>query len=903
VPGAVPDSTDTPLMRQYLEVKDRYPDCIVFFRLGDFYEMFFDDAVVVARTLDLTLTTRDKGKENPIPMCGVPHHASRHYLAKLVEHGFKVAICEQVEDPKAARGIVKREVVRVVTPGVILDEEQLDAKAPHYLVAVIVDGDAAGIAHLDVTTGEFAATQLGGNDLVDELARLEPREVLTSGLDPEPLKKRVRSAWAELPPEAPTDGERARALIEETLGRAIGTSIEPSKRLGTASAQAAHLAPLGSSSEFGPLALRAGAAVLAYARATQPRGALPVTHLRAYRPGESLILDEATRANLELFATLQGSKKQGSLLAVIDETRTAMGGRLIRRWLAAPLTDVAQIRRRHDAVEWLVEHAALRGELRGELAEVYDLERLAGRVTLGVATPRDLAALKRSLERLVPVRARLSEAFSHKRERLVHPELLELGLGPRPQAGAASEASDNDLAEDVRDAISRVLVDEPPASWREGSFCRRGFSPELDELVDLAEGGKNKLAEIEARERERTGIGSLKIRYNRVFGYYLEITRSNLDRVPADYVRKQTLANAERFVTPELAEYEARILHADERRLTLELEAFERLRAEVARAAPRLLALAEAVARLDALAGLAEVAHVSGYQRPVVDDGLVLEIEDGRHPVVERLAAAGKFVPNDTRLDPDSVQLVILTGPNMAGKSTAMRQVALTTVLAQMGSFVPARRARIGVVDRVFTRVGASDNLARGDSTFMVEMRETAHILSHATRRSLVVLDEIGRGTSTYDGMAIAWAVAEHLHDRIGCRAMFATHYHELTALAQARPRVRNFSTAVREWKDEVVFLHKVVEGGASRSYGIQVARLAGLDRTVIARARTLLEALERGETLGHKAEPPQLSLPVPVAAAAPSEVERLLRALDIDGITPREALAVLADLQARLQR
>jgi DNA mismatch repair protein MutS len=856
-------------MRQYLEVKDRYPDCIVFFRLGDFYEMFFDDAVVVARALDLTLTSRDKGKENPIPMCGVPHHSSKHYLGKLVERGFKVAICEQVEDPKVAKGIVKREVVRVVTPGVILEEEQLDPKAAHYLVAVIVDGAGAGIAHLDVTTGEFAAAQLQASDLIDELARLEPREVLYAGIDPAAWKTRVRAAWAELPADAPADAIRARRYLEEILGRALD--------LGEA---------------MGPLAMRAGAGVVCYALATQPRGTLPLTRLRPYKPADYLVIDESTRANLELFHTLQGAKKQGSLLGILDETRTSMGGRLLRRWLAAPLVDVAQIRRRHDAVGWLVDHAALRGELSGELAEVYDLERLAGRATLGVATPRDLVALARSLERLPSIREKLQASTQASAEaRLDHPELLELG---------------EDLARDVAFEVRQVLVDDPPAQWREGGFCRRGFSPELDELLDLSEGGKNKLVEIEARERERTGIGSLKIRYNRVFGYYLEITRSNLDRVPADYVRKQTLANAERFVTPELADYEARILHADERRLQLELEAFELLRAQVAQAARRILPLAEAVARLDALAALAEVAHVSGYCRPEVDDGLVLEIEDGRHPVVEKLAAEGKFVPNDTRLDPDGTQLVILTGPNMAGKSTAMRQVALISLLAQMGSFVPARRARIGLCDRIFTRVGASDNLARGDSTFMVEMRETANILAHATRRSLVILDEIGRGTSTYDGLSIAWAVAEHLHDRAGCRTLFATHYHELTALERSRPRVKNFSTAVREWKDEVVFLHKVVAGGASRSYGIQVARLAGLDKSVIARAKEILAALERGEEVGAHVLPEsdQLSLLAPPAPrpAERTELERALLAVDVDGISPREALALLADLQSKIR-
>jgi DNA mismatch repair protein MutS len=897
-------------MRQYLEVKDAYPDCIVFFRLGDFYEMFFDDAVVVARTLDLTLTSRDKGKENPVPMCGVPHHASRHYIAKLVELGHKVAICEQMEDPAKAKGIVRREVVRVVTPGVVLDEEQLDPKAACTLCAIVLDEKSArraGLAHLDVSTGEFAVTELEVDELTDELARLEPREVLVDGealasrLDTTALRARVRTVWSAIPADAPGDAAKARRLLDEVLGASLEHALEA----------AAATMP-------GGLALRAGAAAVAYARATQPKGTLPIATLRPYRAGDALLLDEATRANLELFVTLQGGRREGSLYHVLDATRTAMGGRLLRRWLASPLTDVAAIRRRLDAVEWLVDHAAARAELSAALAEVYDLERLAGRISLGVAAPRDLAALRRSLERLPEIRARLVAAMdeSPALERLARPALLD---------AAAGGGLGDDLCEDVARAIAAVLVDDPPAQWRDGGFVRRGWSPELDELVDLAAGGREKVAAIEARERERTGISSLKIRHNRVFGYYLEITRSNLDRVPKDYIRKQTLANAERFVTPELADYEAKILHADERRLELELEAWERLRVEVARAVGRLLRLGEAVARLDALASLAEVAHVSGYCRPEVTDDLRLEIEDGRHPVVERLAAAGRFVPNDLALDPDEAQLIVLTGPNMAGKSTAMRQAALITIMAQVGSFVPARRAHVGVVDRVFTRVGASDNLARGDSTFMVEMRETANILRHATRRSLVVLDEIGRGTSTYDGMAIAWSVAEFLHDKIGAKTLFATHYHELTALARTRPRVRNFSTAVREHKDEIIFLHKVVPGGASRSYGIQVARLAGLDRAVIARAKELLVALERGEHGGAlprgdqmslfgppSAAPPSVSAPAlvlaPVSAPAaapegPSDLERALLALDIDGLTPREALATLAELQQKARR
>ncbi|MGZ3437946.1 MAG: DNA mismatch repair protein MutS [Polyangia bacterium] len=865
-------------MRQYLEIKEAHPDCVVFFRLGDFYEMFFDDAVVVARTLDLTLTSRDKGKENPVPMCGVPHHAARHYLAKLVARGFKVAVAEQVEDPKLAKGIVKRQVVRIVTPGTVIDDEQLEPKAAHYLVALLAEGGAVGLAHLDVTTGEFAATQVALKDLVDELARLEPRELLHAGLaeaELASLKTRIKTAWAELPAPGLYNAARAESELVAATGRELPRDDKGAPMLG-------------------PLALRAALAVVKYAAETQPAGALPLTQLLPYEPSQHLTLDEATRANLELFVTLIGAKKEGALFGVLDETRTSMGGRLLRRWLAAPLRDVAQIRRRHDAVEWLVEHAALRAELRVGLSEIYDLERLSGRATLGVATPRDLVALARSLERLPSLRALLQQSFAgDAAARLAHPELLEL------------PSTDEALCRDVAAEIAHTLADECPAQWRDGGFIRRGFSRELDELYELSEGGKGKILEIEARERERTGIGSLKVRYNRVFGYYLEITRSNLDRVPADYVRKQTLANAERFVTAELADYEAKILGADERRVELELEAFDRLRRKVAEAARRLLPLAELVARLDALASLAEVAHGSGYCRPEVDGTLRLEIEDGRHPVVEKLAAAGRFVPNDTTLDPDDAQLLVITGPNMAGKSTVMRQTALIVVMAQMGSFVPARRARVGLVDRVFTRVGASDNLARGESTFMVEMRETAHILSHATRRSLVVLDEIGRGTSTYDGVSIAWAVAEHLHDRIGCKTMFATHYHELTALAESRPRVRNFSTAVKEWKDEIVFLHKLVEGGASRSYGIQVARLAGLDKSVVARAKQILMKLETGD---ESAQLPLLAAVdrAPVAtveSARPSEIERAIAAADLDGMSPREAHALLSELQARTRK
>ncbi len=851
-------SADTPLMRQYLQVKARHPDCIVFFRVGDFYEMFFDDALTASRALDLTLTSRDKGKEDPTPMCGVPHHAAHQYLGKLVERGFKVAVCDQVEDPKLAQGIVRREVTQVVTPGVLLDENQLEAKANCYLVALHPEGDEVGLAYLDVSTGEFGTTQLARPMVEDELGRLGPRELL---LAPGALTElRRHTPVSEIPPST---WDQDRQLLIEALGASV--------------------AELGL--DDWPAALQAAAMCVRYARATQPTGQLPLHRLAVYRPSDHLILDETAIRNLELFGTLNEGRREGSLWGLLDRTQTAMGGRLLRRWLAAPLCEVAAIRRRHDAVEWLVERATLRANLRVRLREVYDLERLAGRLTLGVATPRDLVALARSLEELPPMAVALAQAEGPE---LARPELVDLG---------------DDLAPEVAAEIRATLLDDPPALWREGGILRPGCSPELDELAEIADGGKRQIAAIEARERERTGIASLKVRYNRVFGYYLEITRSNLERVPTDYLRKQTLANAERYVTPELQEYETKVLGAEERRVAIEMELFTALRSRLAQHLVRLQALSARIAELDSLASLAETAHTLGYVRPEVDDGATIDLVDGRHPVVERMVQGG-FVANDLTVtaDPEGkAQLLVLTGPNMAGKSTVMRQVALCTLLAQIGSFVPAKRARIGLCDRIFTRVGASDQLSRGDSTFMVEMRETAAILRHATRRSLVILDEIGRGTSTFDGLSIAWAVAEHLCDRVGARTLFATHYHELTALAELRPGVRNLQVAVREGPDGVVFLHRLVPGGASRSYGIEVARLAGLPRAVIERARQMLSELEqRGERTS-----PQLSLFSVAEAPLPSvhpEIIRRLEGVDLDALSPRAAHALLTELHALLQ-
>jgi DNA mismatch repair protein MutS len=849
---------ETPLMRQYLDVKERYPDGIVFFRLGDFYEMFFEDAHVAAQALDLTLTTRDKGKEDAIPMCGVPHHSARTYIQKLCERGHKVVICEQVEDPRVAKGIVRREVVRVVTPGVILDEEMLDAKTARYLAAVVPEGARRGLAYLDVTTGDFRATVLeSAGALADELARVEPREILA----PAELHGEVRRDGAALTAIEPPELDDARAILGD---------------LAAASADG--------------LPVRAAAQAVAYARATQPAGVLPLVRLVLYRQGETLVLDDTSKTNLELTETLVGRHKRGSLFGVIDQTQTGPGARLLRQWLLFPATDVARIRRRQDAVERLVEEAGLRADLRTALGGLYDLERLAGRVTLGAANPRDLGHLCRSLEALPGLVALLRAGLARG---LAAPELLARDPGLDDIRAAAAD-------------IAATLRDDPPLSYKEGGLVRDGFSAEVDELRRLADGGKDDILAIESRERERTGIASLKVRFNRVFGYYLEITRANLRAVPADYIRKQTLANAERYITPELADLEAKVLHAEDRLLALEAEIFDSLRRRVAERAPAILRAAAWVALLDACAALAEVAHRSSWVRPLVSDDDVLEIEDGRHPVVAELTPAGTFVPNDCRLDPRSEQVVIITGPNMAGKSTYMRQIAHITILAQMGSFVPAKRAAIGVVDRVFTRVGAADNLAAGESTFMVEMRETAHILAHATRRSLILLDEIGRGTSTYDGLSIAWAVAEYLHDAVGAKTLFATHYHELTELAEQLDGVRNLRVSVKEAGDQIMFLRKVEPGAADRSYGIEVARLAALPASVIERAREVLALHEKTEhevtgelSPGARPHPVQISLFEPVNY----EIADRIRKLNVDELRPVEALRLLSELQEELRR
>jgi DNA mismatch repair protein MutS len=844
--------TETPLMRQFLEIKDRFPDAIVFFRLGDFYEMFFEDAVIAARLLDLTLTTRDKGKADAVPMCGVPHHAARTYVSRLTDAGHKVVICDQVEDARLAKGLVRREVVRVVTPGVILDDEVLTPKCAHYLASVASVDGSFGLTYLDVSTGEFRGTQVAGPvELADELARVAPREVLYARGDGAArtlaaVRRRYPVTWTEVAGE----GDPAALARLEKQGIATERLTLPLRR--------------------------AAANALAYAQTTQPGGRLPISALELHQPGDAVVLDETAVANLELVETIVGRQRKGSLLELLDHTATAVGGRCLRRWLLYPLTEVAAIQARQEAVAWLVEHGAARAGLFTELEQIYDVERLTCRAMLGVAGPRDLGRLRDSLLRLPAVAQRLAGAGS---------EVLAPGLFV------------SDALEALGQRLNAALVDAPPIQCKDGPSVRPGVDAVVDECRRLTDGGKAEILAIETRERERSGIASLKVRYNRVFGYYIEVTRSHMAKVPADYVRKQTVATGERFVTEELAELERKVLQAEQTLGQREAQLVADLVEAVVAEARALTAVARRLAVLDACASLAEVAQRRGYVRPIVDDSCAVDIRDGRHPVIEALVGDGKFVPNDCHLDTGDRQIALITGPNMAGKSTYMRQVAHIVLLAQMGSFVPASSARIGLVDRIFTRVGAADNLSRGDSTFMVEMREAAAILAGATPRSLVVLDEIGRGTSTFDGLSIAWAITEHLHDVVGARTLFATHYHELTRLAAHKPRVHNASMLVSEQAGEIVFLRRVVAGGASKSYGIDVARLAGLPPAVIARAREILAELERDSGGERPTVSPLSVLEVEAAPSLASQLQESLAALDPNQLTPIAALRILDEL------
>jgi DNA mismatch repair protein MutS len=860
----VSNNAQTPAMRQYLAAKAQHPDALLFFRMGDFYELFFQDAVEAAQLLELTLTSRNKSDPDPVPMAGVPYHAAPGYIQKLVDAGKKVAVCDQMEDPALARGVVRREVTRVVSPGVQLDSEGLDSRAPNYLLAIEEGLHGFGLAYTDVTTGEsWTALARDVAALQSELARLEPRELV---VDAAFLHKHRK--WVERLPRASItvrdreffDVRRARERLQRWSG----------------------------SQDLPPEQASALGAILAYLDANCPQAVAGLHAPVAYDLTTTMILEESTLANLEILKTLMGGQRKGSLLGLLDKTHTAMGARLLRRWLQYPLLDPALINRRLDLVEALLQQAVARAELRGLLSSVYDMERLCGRVQSGVAGPRDLAALRASLERVAPIRALLAG--------LEGPVLRRFAMEIEPP-------------EDVLADLQATLTDAPPVLLRDGGVIREGVSAELDETIALSRGGKDWLVQYEAEQRKLTGIASLKVSFTRVFGYYIEVSKPNLHLVPTSYFRKQTVATGERFFTEELKTYEEKILTADERRARLEAELYDALRGRVAARAEHIDRVAGVLAQVDCLAALAQVAHERRYCRPSVDNSRGLSIEAGRHPVVEAMLEDEAFVPNDVELDGDNARLLLITGPNMAGKSTVMRQVALTVLLAQVGSFVPASRARVGVVDRIFTRVGASDNLSKGQSTFMVEMTETSHILKRATPRSLVVVDEIGRGTSTFDGVSIAWAVAEHLCDQSQARTLFATHYHELTELAQIRPMIRNFHIAVKEWNDEIVFLRKLVPGGTNRSYGIQVGRLAGLPPTVIQRAKEVLAGLENGHLVisasphnkgGGRRERSagQLDLFAAQPAAALHPALEALHEIEPDALAPIEALNALYRLK-----
>jgi DNA mismatch repair protein MutS len=852
------ERADTPLMQQYREVKARHRDAILFFRMGDFYEMFFDDAELASRLLDITLTSRGDG----VPLAGVPVKAAADYLRRLVAGGHRVAICEQVEDPKLAKGIVRRAVIETVTPGALLQEDWLPGGANNFLVAVLPAGTQVGLAALDLSTGEFALETLPGDALPEALGRLRPAEVVAPG-------------EAGVPLDGVLVTPRERWEFDPSLA-----ALELARRFGLASLDGLGVGPADSA------AVGAAGALLRYLADLQPLGLPHLARPAVRRSERHLWLDEMTRRNLELVEPLFAGQRGTTLLEALDATGTPMGARLLRQWLLSPLRDPAAIEARLDAVEVLVRDHRGRARLREALDGVRDLERLGGRAAAGRATPREMGALRDSFARLPDV----LEALSGLAGRAGSAELEALAAGFDPLADLAAE-------------LGEGLEDRLPATLADGHVVRAGFDAELDELRGLRDGGKAYIAALQERERARTGIPSLKVGFNKVFGYYLEVTNAHAARVPADYERRQTLAGAERYVTPELKAHEEKVLTAEERIAAREAALFGRLRQAVGEEIARLQAVARALARLDVWAGLAERAVEGRWCRPAVDDGLLLELDASRHPVVERLMPREQFIPNDVRFEP-AARVLLVTGPNMAGKSTILRQIGLAVVLAQLGSFVPAARARIGVVDRLFTRVGASDNIARGQSTFMVEMSETSAILHGASERSLVLLDEIGRGTSTYDGVAIAWAVAEHLHDRVGCRTMFATHYHELMQLPERLAHARNLNVAVREAGGKVVFLHRLEPGGTDRSYGIHVAELAGLPTAVVARAQAILGTLEGAHRVAPgapapAADPAQLGLPLEVP---PHPALEALRAVDVNSLTPLEALNRLADLVRRAE-
>jgi len=860
------------MMQQYEDAKAVCGDALLFFRMGDFYELFREDAETAAPVLGLALTSRDKS-ENPTMMAGFPHHQMENYLGKLIDAGFRVAICDQVEDPKEAKGLVRREVTRIVTPGTLTDDALLDPCKSNYLAAVVYAGSAkkpnhdfVGLAWIEISTGRFHAQVVPAARLSDEIARIGPAECLVPEED-SPLPSYVKVAVASRPGWA-----FALDTARQTLGKQFGTTT---------------LDGFGFEDSDGP-AIAAAGAIIDYLNQTHKTSLDHIDRLTRYQTGSVLEIDESTRRSLEITKTIREGRREGSLLATLDRTVTAMGSRLLADWVANPLTDIEQIRARHDAIEELLSDSRLSDDLRSSLGGVYDVERLLSRIMTGRSSPRDLSFLGRTLAALPHVKAKLASRRS---------ELL------------SNLEAELDICADVRSRLEGMLIDDCPLSANDGAFVRTGYNDKLDELREMATGGREWIAAYQAAEAEQSGITSLKIGYNRVFGYYIEVTNTHRDAVPEHYIRKQTLKNAERYITPELKEYEEKVLSADEKAKSLEYDLFIELRDFVRSHGRRLQITALVLAQLDVLTGLTELARQRNYCRPEMCGDRMLEIREGRHPVLDVTEPDGTFVPNDTIADPDDCIVSIITGPNMAGKSTYIRQVALITLMAQMGSYVPAAQATIGIADRIFARVGASDELSRGFSTFMVEMTDTARILNMASERSLVILDEIGRGTSTYDGVSLAWAVVEHLHDKIGCRTLFATHYHELTDLADSLSAVKNFNVAVREWQEEIVFLHKIIEGSADKSYGIHVARLAGVPKEVNHRAKEILARLEE-EHLDKEGRP---KISQKEADGSPGQTQLSLfgmadhplldtiRQADLNTTTPLDALTLIKQWQDEL--
>jgi len=850
--------TVTPLRKQYLRIKQKYPGAIVFFRLGDFYETFDEDARITSRELEIVLTSREMGKGQKVPLAGIPYHALDNYLAKLINRGYKVAICEQLSPP--GKGLVDRDVIRVVTPGTVIEPGLLNEKNNNYLLSLIISKGQAGIAYVDITTGEFATTQISDSQVADEMGRLNPAEVIVPKSDKYKESDNVRHV-TQFDDYFFDSDVATQALLEHF-------SVSSLEGYGCARL---------------PLAIRAAGAILGYIRENQKIALTLLNRLSTYSVGSFMTLDMHTCRNLELFNSLRWSNLSGSLLAVIDLTKTAMGGRLLKRFLGQPLLDVDELNLRLDAVEWVYQNTLIRSSIIALLADISDIERVINRIRSNSATPRDLIALKSSLEKVGDIHSAM--AANNAPEQLLH----EVQLCP-----------------EVIELISRSIADKPAANFDHGGVIRQGFAEELDKVRLIATDARQFLAGLEKQERERTGIKSLKLGYNRVFGYYIEVSQANINLVPQDYIRRQTLANGERYYTPQLKEYESLILNAQERMVELEKSFFNQVCQQIALSGERILSISAAVADVDVFSGLAEIATRNGYIRPELNEEDAIVIKGGRHPVVENALGKGIFVPNDTYLANKDTQLIVLTGPNMAGKSTYLKQVALIVLLAQIGSFVPADSAVIGIVDRIFTRIGAQEDIAAGQSTFMVEMIEVANILNNATAKSLLILDEVGRGTSTYDGLSIAWAVVEYIHNNAKLRAktLFATHYHELVELATLLPRVKNFNIAVTEEKGKVIFLRKVIHGGADKSYGIHVAQLAGLPRAVVHRSEEILDNLERNQNKKreNKDKVNNQSLQLSIFGK-PSEIEQEINTLNIDEMTPIDAINKLYELKKRAKR